>query len=565
MAAFSSSKEKVLPWISPNPGLERAVSPTPVYSSRQESVYSSYPSIYLPYALQLQYYPGVSQPCLPHSAFPVCPVPTHPVTLGGVPREFRPGPCHLARSQEELLASDIAMATRQDEDGDTPLHIAVVQEDSAMVDKLIQLLQLGRKDLDIYNNLRQTPLHLAVITKQFTIVRKLVTHGASGSLLDRNGQTAVHLACEHTSLDCLQALLLDVSHQRPDLEIRNYQGYTPLHVSVNSYQKEIVEFLLEQGADIDAVDIKSGKTPLVHAVENNCIDMVRLLLQHGANVNLQTYSGNTALHCSSGRGFLEVVKVLLKNGADSSIKNCHNDTSLMVAKNKKVIDILRGKACRPLPQPLSNQRAPCSVIKECPSPGSKSNSPLSTSYATRCLSPGVDLKASPQPMDTCSPPPSHRSPEAQLPSWRRSPPVGVANRSHSETVVEQGLTPSGLGEMADCLVRSEAPRPGSVPGCYHPQPAFPWTLCHPAAAPSAFRTMREEEALRFPALRPCALRLLAPPEGEAHLPQPPHRNPELNKPFRDVWLEPQARLCGQSREDVHFDLNANANTGKGES
>ncbi|GCC45833.1 hypothetical protein chiPu_0030066, partial [Chiloscyllium punctatum] len=68
-----------------------------------------------------------------------------------------------------------------------------------------------------------TPLHLAVITKQFTIVRKLVTHGASGSLLDRNGQTAVHLACEHTSLDCLQALLLDVSHQRPDLEIRNYQ------------------------------------------------------------------------------------------------------------------------------------------------------------------------------------------------------------------------------------------------------------------------------------------------------------------------------------------------------
>ncbi|GCC41232.1 hypothetical protein chiPu_0025488 [Chiloscyllium punctatum] len=119
--------------------------------------------------------------------------------------------------------------------------------------------------------------------------------------------------------------------------------------------------------------------------------------------------------------------------------------------------------------------------------------------------------------------------------------------------------------MADCLVRSEAPRPGSVPGCYHPQPAFPWTLCHPAAAPSAFRTMREEEALRFPALRPCALRLLAPPEGEAHLPQPPHRNPELNKPFRDVWLEPQARLCGQSREDVHFDLNANANTGKGES
>ncbi|XP_060679170.1 carcinoembryonic antigen-related cell adhesion molecule 6-like, partial [Hemiscyllium ocellatum] len=43
MAAFSSSKEKVIPWISQNQGLERSVSPTPVYSSRPESVYSSYP------------------------------------------------------------------------------------------------------------------------------------------------------------------------------------------------------------------------------------------------------------------------------------------------------------------------------------------------------------------------------------------------------------------------------------------------------------------------------------------------------------------------------------------
>ncbi|XP_059497240.1 B-cell lymphoma 3 protein-like isoform X2 [Stegostoma tigrinum] len=508
-------------------------------------------SVYLPYALQLPYYPGVS---LPSSSFPICPVPTHPLPLGAVPSAYHPGTCCIVHSQEEMLSSDIAMATRQDEDGDTPLHIAVVQEDRAMVEKLIHLLQLGRKDLDIYNNLRQTPLHLAVITKQPTIISQLMANGASSTSLDRNGQTAAHLACEHSSLECLRALLAG-GHERVDLEIRNYEGYTPLHVSVISYQKEIVEFLLDQGADIDAVDIKSGKTPLVHAVENNSIDMVTLLLQHGANVNLQTYSGNTALHCCSGRGFLEIVKVLLKNGADSSVKNCHNDTSLMVAKNKKVIDVLRGKACRTLPQLPPGQRTPCSVIKECLSPGT-----------VHCPSPGAYVKVSPQPMDTSSPPLSHRPPEAQVSSWRRSPPAGVATRSQPETAAEhvRALAPFGPGEGADCRARFDTPRAGSGPGRYPPQP---WGLCCPVvgrASPSAFRMMREE-ALRFTALRPASLHLLAPPgpEADAHLPHPPYREPA--KHFRGVWLDLQNGPCSQNGDSMNVNGDSDAVVGKGES
>ncbi|XP_078389631.1 uncharacterized protein LOC144671552 [Cetorhinus maximus] len=177
-------------------------------------------SIYMPYRLQVPCYAGVAKSRLPPTSFPICPVPTHPLPIGPLPG-FHPGPCLQLHTQDHLLASDIAMATRQDEDGDTPLHIAVVQEDGTMVEKLIQLLVLGKKDLDIYNNLRQTPLHLAVITKQSSIVRQLVANGASRVLLDRNGQTAVHLACEHSSLECLQALLASAP-ERIELEIRNY-------------------------------------------------------------------------------------------------------------------------------------------------------------------------------------------------------------------------------------------------------------------------------------------------------------------------------------------------------
>ncbi|KAL0609713.1 B-cell lymphoma 3 protein [Plecturocebus cupreus] len=281
----------------------------------------------------------------PRALLPLYPAPTmgSPFPLVNLPTPLYPMMC----SMEHPLSADIAMATHADEDGDTPLHIAVVQGNLPAVHRLVNLFQQGGRELDTYNNLRQTPLHLAVITTLPFVVRLLVTAGASPMALDRHGQTAAHLACEHRSPTCLQALLDSAAPGTLDLEARNYDGLTALHVAVNTECQETVQLLLERGADIDAVDIKSGRSPLIHAVENNSLSMVQLLLQHGANVNAQMYSGSSALHSASGRGLLPLVRTLVRSGADSSLKNCHNDTPLMVARSRRVIDILRGKATRP--------------------------------------------------------------------------------------------------------------------------------------------------------------------------------------------------------------------------
>ncbi|KAM5134169.1 B-cell lymphoma 3 protein isoform 1-T1 [Callospermophilus lateralis] len=321
------------------------------------------------------YYPG---PLLPlYSTPPMSP----PFPLLNLPTPLYPMMC----SMEHPLSADIAMATRADEDGDTPLHIAVVQANLPAVHQLVSLFQHGGRELDIYNNLRQTPLHLAVITTLPSVVRLLVTAGASPMALDRHGQTAAHLACEHRSPTCLRALLDSAAPGTVDLEARNYDGLTALHVAVNTQCHEAVLLLLERGADIDAVDIKSGRSPLIHAVENNSLSMVQLLLQHGANVNAQMYSGSSALHSASGRGLLPLVRTLVRSGADSGLKNCHNDTPLMVARSRRVIDILRGKASRAAsasqPEPSPDRSATTS-----PESGSRlsSNGLLS---ASPCSSP----------------------------------------------------------------------------------------------------------------------------------------------------------------------------------
>ncbi|XP_071659333.1 B-cell lymphoma 3 protein-like [Patagioenas fasciata] len=247
------------------------------------------------------------------------------------------------------LAAAIAAATRADEDGDTALHIAVAQGALGVARRLVGLFLQGGRDLDVYNRMRQTPLHLAVITSQPALVRLLVSHGASPSAPDRLGRSAAHLACEAASPRCLRELLR--GGRGLDLQARNYEGLTPLHVAVGSGAPESVRLLLDHGADVDAVDIKSGRSPLLHAVERNSLEMAELLIQRGARVNAQCYAGCTALHAAAGRALPGLLRLLLRNGADTGVRNGHNETPLALAGSAQVIDILRGKAARPPPSP----------------------------------------------------------------------------------------------------------------------------------------------------------------------------------------------------------------------
>ncbi|XP_039208157.1 B-cell lymphoma 3 protein isoform X1 [Crotalus tigris] len=419
----------------------------------------------MPYPrVPVSYYPGLASPFLNPELTPLL----QPSLLGILPSySFMPPP-------EAQLALDIATATQQDEDGDTPLHIAVAQGNLLAAQHLVILFQHGQRDLDIFNNLRQTPLHLAVIIAQPSLVKLLLSHGASPMVLDRNGQTALHLACEHGSLRCLRELL-EGSPAGLDLEARNFEGFTPLHLAVGSSNSDMVLALLDHGADVDAVDIKSGRSPLLHVVENNNLDMVELLLQHGANVNAQSYGGNTALHTASGRGLLDMLRLLVRNGADGGLKNYHNDTALMVARNKRAIDILRGKASRPIPHPESSHDGSSPTISAASSPGVRTHPHVLHASPDSCSTiPSPDQTPKPHraghsPNTTALRPESIIVTNEPLTS-APLPGVELERRSHSSTLEQ----PMGFPRSSKGLLRENMTDPA-----FHTVPLYPFSPSSP--------------------------------------------------------------------------------------
>ncbi len=101
-------------------------------------------------------------------------------------------------------------------------------------------------------------------------------------------------------------------------------GATPLDASIYGGHMHIFDYLLQQGADVNAFGYEMG-TMLMGAANQGEVEMVSKLLDKGADPNLASpITGETPLHAAAAKGFakgtLSCLKLLLKAGADPNIK-----------------------------------------------------------------------------------------------------------------------------------------------------------------------------------------------------------------------------------------------------
>jgi ankyrin repeat protein len=101
-----------------------------------------------------------------------------------------------------------------------------------------------------------------------------------------------------------------------------------LHWASDQDQLETVRLLLSHGADIEMIGA-DGMTPLHSAVTSGHLQMVKLLLEAGADVNAREGSlGKTPLMFAASHSFLAIVHLLLEQEADINVKDLNGSTAL---------------------------------------------------------------------------------------------------------------------------------------------------------------------------------------------------------------------------------------------
>lgn len=94
-----------------------------------------------------------------------------------------------------------------------------------------------------------------------------------------------------------------------------YQKESPLHYAVYKSHRQIAEFLISNGADVNAKASIDGTTPLHWMAMSGQCELMELLISKGANVNARDDLGKTPLKYATERRYTAIAEILRRHGA----------------------------------------------------------------------------------------------------------------------------------------------------------------------------------------------------------------------------------------------------------
>uniref|UniRef100_A0A8C5Z1M2 Ankyrin repeat domain-containing protein 27 n=1 Tax=Marmota marmota marmota TaxID=9994 RepID=A0A8C5Z1M2_MARMA len=266
-------------------------------------------------------------------------------------------PLHLAcqkgyQSVTLLLLHYKANAEVQDNNGNTPLHLACTYGHEDCVKALVYYdVQACR--LDIGNEKGDTPLHIAARWGYQGIIETLLQNGAPTEIQNRLKETPLKCALNSKILSVMEAHHLslerrpkerrssEVPQQSPQRSVDSIsQGSSTSSfssMSGSSRQEETKKDYREKLARIPTnglgvnVTNLDGSSPLHVAALHGRVDLIPLLLKHGANAGARDANQAVPLHLACQKGHFQVVKYLLDSNVKPNKKDISGNTPLIYA------------------------------------------------------------------------------------------------------------------------------------------------------------------------------------------------------------------------------------------
>lgn len=236
-----------------------------------------------------------------------------------------------------------------DKDKYTPLHMAVYRENKEIVEVLLRSKTV---DIDTCTEQNATPLHLAIFKCKFNLVCRLLGKGANFEARDGCGLNASMIADVKGQENALRILKYTRKLHRAAMKnnkkpvkrcirlgaainARSSDGMTALHHAARHVNEDIVRYLLKSSVDLNIRSKPGNYTALHIAVNQYSSSLLRMLLRYSLNGNNWTrhiefidtkasMNGRTALHMAAVKDNIFAIRLLLDHGATIDIKDKEN-------------------------------------------------------------------------------------------------------------------------------------------------------------------------------------------------------------------------------------------------
>jgi ankyrin repeat protein len=202
-----------------------------------------------------------------------------------------------------------------DNNGYTAIFYAVMYNNYYCLKKL-------KKNINLVDNSNNSVLHLACKNNNIDMIKKLIEYEINTNLININNYTALHIACINKNIEIIEIL---IKYSNLNIKERQYD-LVPLMYLLDTKYINLIKKMIEKGADVSSQDT-IGNTVLHHAIYEGHIDVVNLLIDYYPDMSLVNIDGMTILHlCASKYSSIQFPYTKMINNIDLNLQDSKGNT-----------------------------------------------------------------------------------------------------------------------------------------------------------------------------------------------------------------------------------------------
>ena len=200
---------------------------------------------------------------------------------------------------------------------------------------------IGIDILDIKDQIGLTALHYSIIFNNFEAFKLLIEYNANILVVNNQNLNAFHISIQYDRKEFLIYLLNMVN----EINFITLHKYNLLHFCIENDKLDYLEIILKKRININTKEDVNGLVALHMVILKNSANNIGLLINYGADINIQDFYGNSSLHYAISERNNQIINIILKYNPNYNLINIDGNTALHIFlennnMDKEILEVL---------------------------------------------------------------------------------------------------------------------------------------------------------------------------------------------------------------------------------